>query len=156
MVVAMRCTTKGQRGFTLIEILAATLILVVGLITVVGMVLYGLGLAQQARGRSLGISAALTAIVDPASIRGGTSTATVQDGYVNGLWVHREETELISLAPNGASFGTSSSLSDSGGNPLLGSIPRSIQFVTVRVEVYSAQNGRPIVSMLRRIAKESL
>lgn len=95
-----------RRAFTLIEVLAALLVLSLGMLAAIGLVVYGMQLAKVSVGKATGMATAMSIAVDhnPLLESGAFWTpsagyAGVSKGYVNGFWVEREESVATSVAP---------------------------------------------------------
>lgn len=82
-------------GFTLIEVLAIILVLVLGIFSAVALLRYGVHLARDAQAAALALPTAMTVLrdvhplgvpSDDFSKEGGNSWK----GYVNGMWVERK------------------------------------------------------------------
>lgn len=123
-----------RRGFTLIEVMACTLILAMALTAACGLILYGLHLVRSAHGRTVGMATAMSVIADPSPLRTDPSmspNAPTSSGYLNGLWVVRTESEET---------------------PLDGAIGTLVA-VTVTVDVSDANNGEVFVCTSRRMIR---
>lgn len=121
-----------RTAFSLIEVLACVLILGLGLMAATGLLLYGLRLAREAHGKSMGMATALAVLYDAAPIAtdaaSAPSGATAQ-GYLNGLWVERRESDETVL---------------DGGKQVA---------VTVHVDVYEGASGRCYASVSGRMLR---
>ncbi len=123
-----------RRGFTLIEVMACTLILAMALTAACGLILYGLHLVRSAHGRTVGMATAMSVIADPSPLQTDPSmspNAPTSSGYLNGLWVVRTESEET---------------------PLDGAIGTLVA-VTVTVDVSEANNGEVFVCTSRRMIR---
>lgn len=121
-----------KRAFTLIEVLAALITLTLGLLSAVGLVVYGIHLAHLSIGRTTGMATALSVAVDarplPPPDPLWTVTGSRVEGYVNGFWVEREESEVLPLGTGLVSM-------------------------TVHVDVFETMRGRPLASVSTRIVR---
>lgn len=126
--------TRLHRGFTLIEVMACTLILAMALTAACGLILYGLHLVRSAHGRTIGMATAMSVIADPSPLQTDpslTPNAPTTSGYLNGLWVVRTESDETPLdGPSG-----------------------KLVAVTVTVDVSEADNGETFVSTSRRMIR---
>lgn len=123
-----------RSGFTLIEVLAALIVLTLGLAAAIGMVIYGMQIAKLSLGRATGLSTAMTAAVDrnPARHDPGlwTTVGDTTTGYLNGYWVERVETDINVL-----------------GDGLTSAV--------VHVDVYETIRGRCVASYSERIVRQT-
>lgn len=84
----------NRGAFTLIEVLAIILVLVLGMFSAVALLRYGLGLSRDAQAAALALPTAMTVLRDikPYGVVsddfGQVGTGT-WEGYVNGMWVRR-------------------------------------------------------------------
>lgn len=119
-------------GFTLIEVLAALIVLTLGLLSAVGLVVYGIHLAHLSIGRTTGMATALSVAVDARPLPPPDPLWTVSGakitGYINGFWVEREESDILPLGPGLVS-------------------------VTVHVDVFETMRGKPLASVSTRIVR---
>lgn len=120
-------------GFTLIEVLAAVIILSLGLVSAIGLMLYGLQLAKVSMGRATGMATAMSVAVDPTPLLPANPLWTVSipgttKGYLNGFWVERTEGAAQTIAPG-------------------------ITAADVDVDVYETLKGRLVASYSQRILK---
>ena len=125
---------KRHAGFTLIEVLAALLVLSLGLTAACGLIYYGLRLVRSAHGRTIGMATAITVVNDPRPLRTDptlTPNGATTSGYLNGLWVVRTESAPTPI--------------DGAGGKLVA--------VTVTVDVNDAANGETFASVTRRLVK---
>jgi prepilin-type N-terminal cleavage/methylation domain-containing protein len=126
---------RRRAGFSLIEVLACVLVLGLGLMAATSLLLYGLHLAREARGRSMGMATALAVLYDSAPIAtdaAATPAAAADgsaEGYLNGLWVVRSESDETVL--DGA----------------------NLVAVTVHVDVYEGQDGHCYASVSGRMLR---
>lgn len=125
---------KIRQAFTLIEVLAALIILTIGLASAIGMVMYGVQILKLSIGRASGMATAMTVAVDDAPLRLAsdpwTTAAGVTKGYINGFWVERVETDRRILT-----VGMESSV--------------------VHVDVYETAKGRCVASYSERVVRQS-
>ena len=123
-----------RAGFTLIETLACLLVLSMGFAAAIVLVAYGLQLARMSQARTVGMATAITVAVDPSPLLPGgttlTSTGTMTTGWINGLWVERNE--------------------DAGDLLTTG-----LRSHLVRVEVYESGAGRRICSYQERLLRQA-
>lgn len=136
-------------GFTYIEVLAATFILVIGMFAIVGLVVYGLVQARHAQGHATGMVTAMSIAVDPSPLaesgawnNSGWNRASYDltanrailcdtSGWVNGYYVTRHESSVAS--------------------DLIG----TVRSVAVSVEVREASGGVPVASYSTRLLRQS-
>jgi Tfp pilus assembly protein PilV len=94
-------------GMTLVEVLAALLVVTLGLGSYIGMLRYGQRLSDRAIGQASGIATAASVLADPEPLRSAydpdavRNTATTprrDEGYLNGFYVTRAETILAADA----------------------------------------------------------
>ena len=84
----------SRRAFTLIECLAVMMVLVVGLLSAIAVIRYGVRLARDAQAAALAMPTAMTVMRDVRPL-GVTATdfapagTDAWQGYVNGMWVRR-------------------------------------------------------------------
>jgi len=133
-MVVVRTMRQRRSGFTLIEVLACLLVLTLGLTAACGLVFYGLRLVRNAHGKTIGMTTALTVLVDPTPLRTDPTlspSGPTTSGYLNGLWVVRTESAATPI--------------DGIGGVLVA--------VTVTVDVYEASNGACYASLSRRLTK---
>ena len=84
-----------RAGFTLIEVLAIILVLVLGMFSAVALLRYGVQLSRDAQASALAMPTAMTILRDVHPI-GVPSTefesagSGTWEGYVNGMWVRRK------------------------------------------------------------------
>jgi prepilin-type N-terminal cleavage/methylation domain-containing protein len=123
-------TERGaHRGMTLIEVLAALLVLSVGFLAAIGVARYALRLSRESIGASLAVATARTVLADirmqgPA-ILDLTTVGGVTSGYVNSLYVRRT---VVDQAVRGADT-----------------------FATVKVEVFWSGTGDRSVTLQERM-----
>ena len=152
-----------RTGFTYIEVLAGVLILVVGIFSVLGLVIYGLRLATRAQAQAQGMSTALTVAVDPAplaasgdwtstnwtragdNIKSNGDITCTTNGWINGLYVVREETSTTDDIVAGGDPASPSNA------PSMSTGMRSAQVV---VRVYDAIGGIPVAGVTTRIVRQ--
>ena len=84
-----------RSGFTLIEVLAIILVLVLGIFSAVALLRYGVHLARDAQAAALALPTAITVMRDayPLGVPAGdfgSKGADSWEGYVNGMWVERK------------------------------------------------------------------
>jgi prepilin-type N-terminal cleavage/methylation domain-containing protein len=128
---------RPRRGFTLVELLAATLVLSLGIATAVTVVLYGMRLTQTANGRNTGLPTAMSVAVDQSPIVGAGSSWTVAgynaSGWINSYYVTRTET-IEAVQPT---------------------LPNGISAATVTVTVSTTQGGPVVCTYSQRILRET-
>lgn len=145
----MRC-----RGFTLVEILATLLLLAFGVASVIGLVRYANRLSGDAQMRSTAMATAETVLHDPEPLGltadigdadddgwsgPGTPSAPASgsysfttSGWINGYYLHREETS------------TAADIVDP-----------ALRWATVTVEVYAGDEDRYITTLERRMLRRT-
>jgi prepilin-type N-terminal cleavage/methylation domain-containing protein len=125
----------SRRGFTFIEVLATLIVLTLGLLSAVGLVVYGINLAELSIGRTTGMATAMSVAIDADPLLPPdplwTTTGSKVEGYLNGFWVEREE---IDIRPLGA----------------------GLRSATVHVDVFETMRGRPLASISTRIVRRVL
>jgi hypothetical protein len=136
-------------GFTLVEVIAILLVVVLGLFSVTGLFLYGLRLANRAQAGSTAMATAMSLAVDDAPLLDATGqwsrtssydlddlngSATAR-GYVNGYFVMRSESAVAAdiLAGTVGDVGSRS--------------------VRVEVDVYDNQGGELLASYTTRFVR---
>lgn len=123
-----------RQGFTLIEVLAALIILSLGMASAIGMVMYGVQVLKLSIGRASGMATAMSVAVDASPLRLAddpwTTTGGTTKGYMNGYWVERVETDTRALA---------------GG----------MQSAVVHVDVFETARGRCVASYSERIIRQT-
>lgn len=119
------------RAFTMIEVLASVLVLMVGMLAVVGMVAWGVKQASRAQAASTAMATALTVIDDaePLLRADWTSFGSTSQGYLNGYYVRRTE----------STAGTSAALQANG-----------LVSVQISVDVFESMDGLPVASLTTR------
>jgi prepilin-type N-terminal cleavage/methylation domain-containing protein len=120
-----------EAGFTLIEVMACVLVIALGLTAACGLILYGLHLARNSHGRTIGLATAITVLNDPSPLQTDPSmspNAPSTSGYLNGLWVERKESDPTPL----------------GGRFVA---------VTVSVDVFEVANGENFAAVTRRMIR---
>jgi prepilin-type N-terminal cleavage/methylation domain-containing protein len=134
VAVSRRAGAAAARAFTLIEVLAALIILSLGLASAIGLVMYGMKILKLSIGRATGMATAMTAAVDAAPLHPAgdpwTTTGGVTKGYLNGYWVERVETDRRVLTA-----GMESSV--------------------VHVDVFETSKGRCVASYSERIVRQA-
>jgi len=119
----------------MVEILACLLVLVIGMMSTIGMVVYGISLANVAQGRATGMATAMSIAVDYAPLipAGSTWSGDTYNakGYVNGFYVTRSEQNPGDIVP-----GT------------------NIRTALVEVDVYETLQGRLITTYKQRVIRE--
>jgi prepilin-type N-terminal cleavage/methylation domain-containing protein len=123
-------------AFTLIEVLAALLVLTLGMMSAVGLVLYGMQLAKVSIGKSTGMATAMSVAVDSAPLlasdafwQPSSGNAGISKGYVNGYWVERVESPAAFVGPG---------------------ISRSL----VQVDVYETLRGKLLCSYNEQLVRQ--
>ena len=98
-----------RNAFTLIEVLAIVLVLVIGMFSAIALLRYGAQLARDAQAAALAMPTAMTVLRDthpigvPSSDFDSAGGGT-WEGYVNGMWVRRKIFDKESRA--GVTFAT--------------------------------------------------
>jgi hypothetical protein len=126
----VRASRPHAAGMTLIEVVASLLLLVVGGLAVLGLILYGITLANQAQESATGMETARTVLADPEPIglKDRTVSGNTISGYLNGYFVRRtEEPDPPVTATNNA-----------------------LQMVTVTAEVFRAGQGTKVAFLRER------
>lgn len=122
----------GIRGFTLIEVLAALIVLTLGLLSAIGLVVYGIHMAHLSIGRTTGMATAMSVAVDarplPPPDPLWTESGPLTTGYINGFWVEREESDVHPLGPGLVSM-------------------------TVHVDVFETMRGNRLASVSTRVVR---
>lgn len=118
-------------AFTLIEVLASVLILMVGMLAVAGMVAWGVRQAARAQASSTAMATALTVTDDPEPLQrtDWTTFGGTAQGFLNGYYVRRSE----------STAGTSAGLQAQG-----------LVSVEISVDVYETLGGAPVASLTTR------
>lgn len=123
-----------RSAFTLIEVLACLLVLTLGFAAAIALIAYGLQIARLSLARAMGMATAITVAVDPTPLLPAgatlTSSGTTTTGWVNGLWVERDEDAGETIAPGMVSH-------------------------LVRVEVYEGTDGRRVCSYQERLLRQA-
>lgn len=126
---------RRHQAFTMIEVLASVLILMVGMLAVVGMVSFAIKQASRAQAASTAMATAMTVVDDPEPLLRADWTAfgATTQGYLNGYYVRRTE----------STAGSSADLSLNG-----------LVSVSIQVDVYESVDGLPVASLTtRRLAR---
>jgi prepilin-type N-terminal cleavage/methylation domain-containing protein len=126
-----------SRAFTLIEVLASLLVLSLGMLSAIGLVVYGMQLAKLSVGKASGMATAMSVAIDhtPLLASGAFWTpsmgyAGISKGYINGFWVEREESSATAIAPG---------------------LVRSV----VKVDVYETMRGNRICSYNEQLVRQT-
>jgi prepilin-type N-terminal cleavage/methylation domain-containing protein len=138
-----------RRAFTMIEVLATLLLLALGLAAVIGLLLFALRLNARSVAAATAMATAWTALHDhrpggrdpfagdPAwqstvlsGARGSDAYAVLVAGYLNGYYVRRVETAVPADRIDAGS-----------------------RIVSVRVDVYDAEDGGPVAAMDGRLLR---
>jgi Tfp pilus assembly protein PilV len=86
----------------MIEILATLLVITIGMLAVIGMILYATVLASRAQAATTGMATALTVLDDPTPLTkldwSPASGGLPASGYINGYYVTRLETSSQAVA----------------------------------------------------------
>jgi hypothetical protein len=128
--MSVRASRPHAVGMTLIEVVASLLLLVVGGLAVLGLILYGITLSNQAQESATGMETARTILADPEPIglKDRTVSGNTISGYLNGYFVRRtEESDPPVTATNNA-----------------------LQMVTVTAEVFRAGQGTKVAFLRER------
>jgi Tfp pilus assembly protein PilV len=126
---------RRSHGFTMIEVLASVLILMVGMLAVVGMVAFAIKQASRAQSASTAMATAMTVVddVNPLLAADWTSFGSTTQGYLNGYYVRRTEN----------SIGSSADLATNG-----------LLSIAIQVDVYESFEGALVASLsTRRLAR---
>jgi prepilin-type N-terminal cleavage/methylation domain-containing protein len=120
-----------RRAFTLIEVLAALLVVTIGMASVIGMVAYAVILANRSQAASTAMATALTVLDDSLPLKGLdwlhttaplTGGSGDSRGSLNGYYVVRHETASGGLADGLASSRVDVEVYDSLGGRLVASL----------------------------------
>jgi Tfp pilus assembly protein PilV len=142
-----------RRAFTFIEVLVILLVVGIGLMSAVGLIVYGNQLGSKAQGETIAMATAIAVANDPSprlepilvsgwsytpyDMNGlGTMTSTAR-GYINGVYVERTETSLPADVI----------ARDSGGDVF-------VRSAHVRVVVTEAINGEELTTFSTRIIRQ--
>jgi prepilin-type N-terminal cleavage/methylation domain-containing protein len=130
MMFPKRTTRRACRAFTLIEVMACVLVLGMGLLAATALIFYGLRLARLAQAKSLGMATAMTVLADPKPLPTDPTESPdgATPGYLNGLWVERQEKDAVT-------------------------IDADHEAVTIIVDVFESSRGTPCASVNRRIIR---
>lgn len=117
-------------GMTLIEVVASLLLLVVGGLAVLGLILYGITLANQAQESATGMETARTVLADrqPIGLKDRTVSGNTMSGYLNGYFIRRTEEP----------------------DPPLTIKNNALQTITVTAEVFRAGQGTRVATLRER------
>lgn len=143
---------RPSRGFTLLEILATLLLLVMAVSAVIGMVRYAtrIGIAAQLRATALAVAA--TVVQDPTP---GGRTPDVgdadQDGWYGPGTLHAPATGTYAFTVNGH-FNGYYLLRQESSTPA-DVIDDTVRWATVTVQVYAGQEGEHLTSVRRRVLR---
>jgi hypothetical protein len=149
----MTAAARSRCAFTFIEVLCLLLVLGVGMAGVIGIVMYGMGIASEARGASLGMPTAVSVARDPEPlfdpvVAGDWSTSSYDlssrspctsetKGHVNGFYVVRTETSLpediVTTGANGTVY---------------------VRSARVDVDVFETLRGALVASFTTRIVRQ--
>jgi len=125
---------SARRGFTLVEVMSALLVITIGMAAVVGMVAYAVILANRSQAASTAMATALSVLDDPTPLRrldwihtqaalpGGSGESR---GSLNGYYVVRHE-------------------------QVSGAVADGLASARVQVEVYDTLGGRLVASVVSR------
>lgn len=144
--------SRGDRGFTMFEVLAMLLVVSMGLLAAVGLFLHANRLAARTEGQLTGMATALSIAYDSqpffrdpdlAAQAGWTAPPSLSAnpyghsaaGFVNGYYVSRSET--------------------SEADDIIAGAPGAVEARTVRVDVdvYEAQGGTRVASFSTRLVR---
>jgi len=120
-------------GFTFFEVLAALVVLTIGVFSAITLVVYGLRLSALANGRATGMATAVSVAADAAPLLGPDHTWTGganASGRLNGFWVTRVEDDRQAAGPELVS-------------------------AAVHVDVYESLGGRLVASFDTRILRRA-
>lgn len=120
-----------RRGFTMLEVLGAVLVLSLGFSAAIGMILYGFHLSKLSLARTTALATAMSAAVDPAPLGAGWTAVVpgTTKGYLNGYYVERTEGAAVPLATG-------------------------LNVAQVTVDVYETAKGRLVASYDQRLVKK--
>lgn len=142
-----------SKGFTLVEVLAMTLVVVLGLFSVTGLFIYGLRLATRAQAASTAMATAMSVAVDDDPwVDGATGTWTrtltyamddrtgtaKASGIVNGYFIERRESAALEDVVSGTP-GVAGGVGARG--------------VRVEVDVFDAMGGEMLASFTTRLVR---
>jgi prepilin-type N-terminal cleavage/methylation domain-containing protein len=150
----MRATSRQAAGFTLIEVLAALLLLGLGVASVIGMIHYAGRLSTQSQVRATALATAEAGLYDPvplglhadlgdgdgdgwlldgsldAPASGGYRFTT--EGWLNGYYLHREERSAAADV-----------------------VDPSSRLATITVRVYAGVDDRYVTTLRRRLLRRT-
>lgn len=143
-------------GFTFIEVLIVLMVVSLGLIGVIGLIIYGNRLSSKAQGRMMATATAISVVHDPQPKldpgvaadwvynpypdfdNGAIDQISTATGYINGLYVRREErsapADIISMSATTSRVYARSAL--------------------VTVEVYETVGGTAVASFSKRVVRQ--
>lgn len=132
-------SSRQRTAFTLIEVLASVLVLVLGFAAAIGMILYGFQLAKISMGRATAMATAMSVAVDPTPMQPSNPMWTpavpgTTTGYLNSYYIKRTESDPSVIARNAS------------GVPV-------ITTADVDVDVYETFKGKLIASYSTRLVK---
>lgn len=125
-----------HRGMTLVEVVSCLLLLSFGILSVLGLVVYGNSLAERAQSDATAMATATTILhdPDPATMTYRTETGPADSrtvtGYLNGYFVRRTE---------------------AAAEPLSSANGLRIASRTVTVELYLGVQGTPVITYRQRL-----
>ena len=117
-------------GFTLVEVMASLLVILVGMLAVIGMVSFAIAQANRSQAACTAMATALSVVDDPlplgtldwnhavAPLAGGSAVTT---GFINGYFVRRTETSDGLVAEGLASVAISVDVFEANGGVLVAS-----------------------------------
>lgn len=120
-------------GMTLVEVVASLLLLSFGVVGVLGLVMYGNSLAEQAQSSATAMATATTILYDsnPPTMTDRSASGSTVIGYLNGYFVRRTEVpEALSAA-----------------------VQLPIATVTVTVDLYLGAQGTHVLQYRQRLVE---
>jgi prepilin-type N-terminal cleavage/methylation domain-containing protein len=89
-----------RRAFTFIEVLACLLVLGLGVSAAIGMVMYGVMIANRAQGQATALATGMSIAIDPSPLLPPGSSWDGTHGFINGFYVVRQELPDGTPAPS--------------------------------------------------------
>lgn len=143
----MHALSHSRKAFTLLEVVAILLVVTTGLLSAIGLFLYGTRTAGTAQAASTGMATAISVAYDetpwhdPAFYQASdwtsvvTATGRTDRGFINGYWVERTETVTANDV-----------IAQSSGNNVMYS-------ARVDVAIKEATHGQTVASYATRILR---